>query len=654
MFIDLQKGTNISMRRSGIIKFTVVLALIISAVAALTISSFAALTYKEQDITIEEGTVGVFYKQSEDMTGKVPEKIEAMGNVFYIRNVKIKSITVKSGQVPPGLTISHTNTSATFEGTPTKAGTYVFKVVARISATVSKTAGGDAIPELNEIDIPVNVTMKVKPGEISAPTSAIISGGKDFKTGDTLSYSCLTNGSELTYKWYIKRANSSDWLLAGEGSKFVVTNLTTFDNGMKIKCEVSNKKGSVTSNVAEITVKPAKCSQHTYGAWTQLTAPTCLNGGVEQRVCTVCKEVETRTINPLGHKFSTEWTIEKHPGCVESGIRSHRCTRCQEKDEATIENISPVGHNYGSWVVAKEATKTEEGLERRTCVNCKDVDERSIPKVVDGHTHSFSDWKETKKATCTSKGERTRSCSCGEVQTEATPLLNHNYPNGYTTIKEATCSEAGVRAKVCTVCKKQTDTQTIPVKEHSFGNWKVVKEPTVFAEGEERRQCSACGYTESKTVAKLVEGHTHSFGEWTVEKVATCIEEGKEVRSCACGAVENRNTSKKDHSYGEWIIVKAPTVNDNGIETRTCIYDGCKESESRTIDKLPQVNPTPIVPDTTKPADTNTSPVPTETNDGLDMEMLKYISVGAGGVFAGIVLVFVIVVLRSHRKSRWE
>jgi hypothetical protein len=41
--------------------------------------------------------------------------------------------------------------------------------------------------------------------------------------------------------------------------------------------------------------------QHTYGAWSQTTAPTCTTAGVESRTCSKCQAPETRPVAALGH-----------------------------------------------------------------------------------------------------------------------------------------------------------------------------------------------------------------------------------------------------------------------------------------------------------------------------------------------------------------
>ena len=55
---------------------------------------------------------------------------------------------------------------------------------------------------------------------------------------------------------------------------------------------------------------------------------------------------------------------------------------------------------------------------------------------------------------------------------------------------------------------------------------------------------------------KKEETHTHSFGEWKLIVEPTCFKEGREQRECACGETEQRSSSeKKTHDFvGEGII----------------------------------------------------------------------------------------------------
>ncbi len=51
---------------------------------------------------------------------------------------------------------------------------------------------------------------------------------------------------------------------------------------------------------------------HDWSDWTETTAPTCTENGVETRTCSRCPESENRPINALGHNFG-EWTETTAP-----------------------------------------------------------------------------------------------------------------------------------------------------------------------------------------------------------------------------------------------------------------------------------------------------------------------------------------------------
>lgn len=87
--------------------------------------------------------------------------------------------------------------------------------------------------------------------------------------------------------------------------------------------------------------------------------------------------------------------------------------------------------------------------------------ETSSKKAETSHKHSYSG-KITKAATCKNTGTKLFTCSCG---------------NSYT--------------------------ETISKTNHSWGNWKTTKEPTIDKEGISQRVCNICKATETKPIATL-------------------------------------------------------------------------------------------------------------------------------------------------------
>ena len=142
---------------------------------------------------------------------------------------------------------------------------------------------------------------------------------------------------------------------------------------------------------------------------------------------------------------------------------------------------------------------------------------------------------------------------------------------------------------------------------HTFGDWKVTKEPTEEAEGSKERTCTVCGYKATEVIAKLAHTHkfatewtkdethhwyaatcehkdevsdkaAHSFGDWTVTKEATCTEEGS--KTCVCEVCKKEVTKKIDagHCYGEYVSNNDSTTEADGTKTRECSVCGYKDT----------------------------------------------------------------------------
>ena len=331
--------------------------------------------------------------------------------------------------------------------------------------------------------------------------------------------------------------------------------------------------------------------EHTFGDWTETTAPTCTKTGEATRVCD-CGETETKVIDSLGH-------------------------------------------NLGDWTIVREATYDEEGLERRECSRCDYNEERAIESPERPHEHAFGDWTETTAPTCTKTGEATRVCDCGETETKVIDALGHKM-GSWTVVKAATCTEDGVEARYCDRCgieetrtikahghvettvagKAATCTkdgltdgvvcdicgevivaqEVIPATGHNYSDWTVVKAATCTEDGVEERICENCGHKESREIK------AHGHKEVTVPgKAATCTKDGLTagVVCDTCGEVivAQEVIPATGHSYGEWTVVKAPEIGVEGIEEHVC--SRCGHKEQRTIPALTDDN-TPdddIVPD---------------------------------------------------------
>ncbi len=113
----------------------------------------------------------------------------------------------------------------------------------------------------------------------------------------------------------------------------------------------------------------------------------------------------------------------------------------------------------------------------------------------------------------------------------------------------------------CLGCEEILDKE-----EHTFGEWKVVKEATEKEKGSKERECSVCNYKEVSEIAKLE--HEHSIStEWSNDKT-------NHWKTCAtCSELLDKGA----HSFGQWNILEDSTESKVGSKERTCTICPYKE-----------------------------------------------------------------------------
>ena len=127
---------------------------------------------------------------------------------------------------------------------------------------------------------------------------------------------------------------------------------------------------------------------HNFNGWVIVKEPTCTENGINTRSCDGCLKVETKTINALGHDYSTAWTTDKAATCGAAGSKSHHCTRCSAK--ANVSAIPATGnHKFGEWRITKAATYTATGTKTRICTVCKKTETATIAKLTIAKVTSF-------------------------------------------------------------------------------------------------------------------------------------------------------------------------------------------------------------------------------------------------------------------------
>ena len=192
-----------------------------------------------------------------------------------------------------------------------------------------------------------------------------------------------------------------------------------------------------------------------------------------------------------------------------------------------------------------------------------------------------------KAPTCTQPGWAAyESCSrCGYTTYQEIPAAHTPGEAVRENEKAPTCTATGSYDEVvcCSVCGEELSRKTVTVEAagHQWGAWETTKAPTCIAEGEERRTCTVCGETETRTADKAA--HTPV----TVEgKDATCTEEGlSDGEKCSvCGKTlkEQETIPALGHDFGEWTADK-----DAGVETRTCSRCGATETRALPEETFP-------------------------------------------------------------------
>ena len=79
---------------------------------------------------------------------------------------------------------------------------------------------------------------------------------------------------------------------------------------------------------------------HTWGTWTQTTAPACEATGVETRACSGCSATETRPVAATGHVTWGDWTQTIAPTCTAKGLETRTCS-C---GKAETREVAATGH----------------------------------------------------------------------------------------------------------------------------------------------------------------------------------------------------------------------------------------------------------------------------------------------------------------------
>ena len=223
---------------------------------------------------------------------------------------------------------------------------------------------------------------------------------------------------------------------------------------------------------------------------------TCTEAGTTRgEHCTRCDyKVESTAIPALGHDIVADAAVA--PTCTEDGVTAgEHCTRCDYRVEQT--KVPALGHDAVT-DAAVEPTCIKTGLTAgEHCTRCNTVlkPQQLIPAL--GHDIVVD--VEARDATCTepgaTKGEHCTRCDY-KVESTVIDPLGHDIVVDVEA-RDATCTEPGAtRGEHCTRCDYKVESAAIPALGHAWGEWTAVDATT------EKRTCSRCGETETRTVGE--------------------------------------------------------------------------------------------------------------------------------------------------------
>ena len=299
---------------------------------------------------------------------------------------------------PNPLTVGTTSVTCTFNGkTATYSGiTVTQKQVSADGYSVTFSSNGsDGSSELKNSSAVADCFESNTLIESSSSMTKVFAGASGLKLGNSSTAGSITFTLKQEVRTNIAKIkieseqfnNDTGKLVLKLDSKTIKDDITP---GVDAEIDLDNASAttmtiSTTAKrayLSKITVTLAAPCTHQFGEWTVKTAPTCLEAGVEHRVCSLCGEEETRAVEALGHKAADAVREnEVAATCTEPGSYDEviYCERCQAEMSREHKTIDALGHQFGEWTVVKDSTTTETGTEHRVCSVCGHEETREIP-----------------------------------------------------------------------------------------------------------------------------------------------------------------------------------------------------------------------------------------------------------------------------------
>jgi len=265
--------------------------------------------------------------------------------------------------------------------------------------------------------------------------------------------------------------------------------------------ESHDLSASAETRLTYVSSDPAVVSVDENGTMTALKAGTVTITITAQETDNYLSAQKTITVT-VGHSYEAEIT---RPTCEDKGYTTYTCV-CG--DSYVADYVSASGHAPKAAVEENrvEATCEKDGsYEMVTYCGTCDKELSRTQHTIDAIGHDYDDGVITTKPGCETEGVKTFTCANDKshTYTEKVPATGHEYT---AVVTAPTCEDKGYTTYTC-VCGDSYVADYVSATGHSFGSWKVTKDPTCTVKGQERRDCEKCDHFESRDTAAL--GHEY-------------------------------------------------------------------------------------------------------------------------------------------------
>lgn len=170
-------------------------------------------------------------------------------------------------------------------------------------------------------------------------------------------------------------------------------------------------------------------SSHSFGSWTTKKSATEDAEGLKQRICSICKYVESQTIPKKTDTYSTSWSKNETQ-------HWHEASCGKEEHRSDVMN-----HTF-RLITDRASTCTKKGVKTYECTTCFYTKSETLPINSNAHTFNTSEWKFDEKT-------HWHETTCGHAIKGNES--NHTYGAWYI-LQDETCKTTGLRWRKCTKC----------------------------------------------------------------------------------------------------------------------------------------------------------------------------------------------------------